>query len=60
MKLLVILIGILVTLIGLLPLLIEQQILPEILSFIPVAGLFYQVVSMVLGILTVYYGFKTE
>lgn len=60
MKILVMLIGVLVVLLGLAPLLADLGILPTALSFIPTAGLIYQLILIVLGALTVYYGFKTD
>ena len=60
MKILVILIGVLVVLLGLTPLLAENELLPAALSFLPTAGWIYQLILIVLGILTVYYGIKTD
>lgn len=60
MKILVMLIGLVVSLFGLIPLLSEQELLPSALAFIPISGWLYQLILIVLGLLTVYYGFKTD
>jgi hypothetical protein len=51
--------GLLVFFVGLYPFLFEWDYLPEVLNFLPMEGLYYQLIIMVLGLFALIFGFKT-
>jgi len=55
-----ILLGVVLILLGGLPLLAEYGYLPVMLSFLPSMALFYQIVSIILGVILIYFGIKKD
>jgi len=55
-----VLLGIFLILLGGLPLLAEYGYLPVALSFLPAGALFYQIASIVLGIVLIYFGIRKK
>ena len=58
MKIILFLLGVLVSLIGALPILNEYGIKINFLDFIPLGGMIYNVIIIVLGLLVIYFGIK--
>lgn len=60
MKMVFTLLGLLVSLAGLLPLLKELNINLDFLSFIPLTGITYNIIILILGLLIVYFSVKRK
>lgn len=57
MKMILVLLGLLISLVGILPL-IQDKINVNYLDFIPVSGIYYNIVIVILGLLVVYFSAK--
>lgn len=58
MKFPIFLIGLVTTFIGALPVIAENKLLPESLSFLPASGIYYSALIILIGVLTILYGFS--
>ena len=58
MKFPIFLIGLVTTFIGALPIIVENKLLPESLSFLPTSGMSYSILVILIGVLTILYGFS--
>lgn len=60
MKIILFLLGILISLFGILPLLEEININFDFLNFIPVGGVIYNIIIVILGLLVIYFSIKRK
>ena len=60
MRLVLVVFGLLVMLVGAWPILSENEIVPEAIKFIPVSGNVYQGIVFVIGLALFIYGFKRK
>ena len=59
MKIIVSIIGLLTVLIGAWPMVRESSLVPESIKFVPSAGVAYQIIIILIGILGLLYGMKS-